>query len=240
MNSGRTKTVLITGAAGGLGSALSIVASLGGWRVVMLDKDKRRLEVAYDAIVVAGGIEPYLQIVDLSRVGPEDCQQLADALQGQSGNLDAIVHCAVAFEGLQPLDLIEPELWLQQVQVNINAPWLLSIKLLPLLRRGDSPRLVFILDQQAESKPLWGTYGLCKAAVRALAAQFDAELRNSGVQVHSIDPGPMRSALRSSVYHSENPNEVISPGIRAKQLFSIIDDCSFAGGCYVDLRVSVD
>jgi NAD(P)-dependent dehydrogenase (short-subunit alcohol dehydrogenase family) len=235
MKSERTKSLLVTGAAGGLGSALSKVAAIGGWRVVMIDKDKRGLESAYDAIISAGGIEPYLQTVDLATIGPDDCQQVADALQEKLGCLDALVHCAVAFKGLQPLDLIEPEIWLQQLQVNLNVPWLLSIKLMPLLKLGLPSSLIFILDKQADSKPLWGTYGLSKAATRALVAQFESELRSSGVRVHGIDPGPMRTSLRSSVYHSENPNDLIAPEVRARQLLSILEQSARAGECFIDL-----
>lgn len=240
MKSERTKSVVITGAAGGLGSALSRVASLGGWRVVMIDKDKRGLESAYDAIISAGGMEPYLQIVDLASIGPDDCQQLADALQDKLGCLDALVHCAVAFKGLQPLDLIEPEVWLQQLQVNLNVPWLLSIKLMPLLKISTPSSLIFIVDKQVNSKPLWGTYGLSKTAIRALVAQFASEFGSSGVRVHGIDPGPMRTSLRSSVYHSENPNDLIAPEVRARQLLSILEQIETADECFIDLQERFD
>lgn len=240
MNSERAKSVLITGAAGGLGSALSMVASLAGWRVVMIDIDKRGLESAFDAIVSAGGVEPFLQTIDLARVGPEDCQFLLVALQERLGSLNALVHCAVAFDGLQPLDLIEPDVWLHHIQVNVNAPWLLSIKLLPLLRQGAPSNLIFVLDQLVVSKPLWGTYGLSKAAIRSLAGQFESELRNSGVRVLGIDPGPMRTSLRASVYHSENPRKVTAPEVRARQLLSILEHGETTAGCYVDLHQRLD
>lgn len=240
MNSERTKSLLITGAAGGLGSALSKVASLAGWRVVMIDKDKRGLEVSFDDIVSAGGVEPLLQTVDLAKVGPDDCQILVDALQEQLGCLNALVHCAVAFKGLQPLDLIVPSDWLQEIQVNVNAPWLLSVMLLPLLKKGAPSKLIFLVDQQVDSKPLWGTYGLSKAAIMTLAGQFESELVNSGVRVHSVDPGPMRTSLRSSVYHSENPHDVTAPEIRAKQLLTILEQCQSKGKSYIDLQEGFD
>jgi NAD(P)-dependent dehydrogenase (short-subunit alcohol dehydrogenase family) len=215
--------MLVTGAAGGLGSALSMVSALNGWQVVMLDKDKRGLERHYDAIVAAGGVEPCLQPMDLAAIGPEDCQQLFAALQNQFGGLDAVVHCAVSFNGLQPLDLVPPGEWLQQVQVNVNAPWLISINLLPLLRSRGKSSLIFMLDKQADSKPLWGCYGVCKSAVKGLAAQFRAELASTNVCVHAVDPGPMRTSLRSAVFHSENPSKVIFAEEKAKKLLSILE-----------------
>jgi NAD(P)-dependent dehydrogenase (short-subunit alcohol dehydrogenase family) len=183
------KTMIVTGAAGGFGSALSLVAALGGWQVVMVDKNRRGLERHYDAIVSAGGAEPYLQVMDLASAGPGDFQQLADSLEERLGRLDALIHGAVAFAGLQPLDLIEPDLWLSQMHVNLNAPWLMSIRLLRLLRMSPSATVVFLIDQQAKSKPLWGTYAVSKAAVEALAAEFRAELHSTAICVHGIPFG---------------------------------------------------
>jgi len=215
--------MLVTGAAGGLGSALSMAAAVNGWQVIMLDKNERGLERHFDAIVAAGGVEPCLQPMDLAVIGPADCQQLSAALYHQFGGLDAVVHCAVAFQGLQPLDLIQSDEWLRQVQVNVNAPWLITINLLPLLRSRDKSGLVFILDKQADEKGLWGCYGVCKSAVRGLAAQFKSELASTNIYVHAVDPGPMRTALRLSVFHSENPSNVTSAEIKAKKLLSILE-----------------
>lgn len=236
MNSNQRKSMLITGAAGGLGSALSMAAAINGWQVVMLDKDKPGLDRHYDAIVSAGGVEPYLQPIDLAAIGPADCAQLSAAIQDQVGGLDALIHCAVSFAGLQPLDLIKPEEWLEQIQINVNAPWLISISLVPLLRLREKSSLIFVLDSQADSKALWGCYGVSKSAIRGLAAQFKAELTSTHVCVHAIDPGPMRTVLRSSVFHSENPADVAPTGVKAKQLLSILENADKQRSLYLSLN----
>lgn len=217
------RALLITGAAGGLGSALSMMAAINGWQVILVDKNKRALEKLYDEIVSAGGTEPFMQPLDLSSIGLADCQKLVTACQQEFTGLDALVHCAVSFSGLQPLDLIEPEAWLEQMQVNVNAPWLLSVSFLPLLRSRAMSSLIFVLDEQARSKALWGAYGVSKAAIQALAAHFRAELNSTTICVHAVEPGPMRTALRSSVYHSENPADVEMAGPKAIHLLSILE-----------------
>lgn len=235
MNSNQRKSMLVTGAAGGLGSALSMAAAVSGWQVVMLDKDKRGLERHYDAIAAAGGVEPFLQPIDLAAIGPADCQELSAAMQDQVGGLDALIHCAVSFAGLQPLDLIKPEDWLEQMQINVNAPWLISISLVPLLRLREKSSLIFMLDGQADSKALWGCYGVSKSAISGLAGQFKAELKSTHVCVHAIDPGPMRTALRSSVFHSENPSDAAPTGIKATQLLSILENADKQRSFYLKL-----
>lgn len=236
------RAILITGAAGGLGSALSRVAAMSGWQVIMVDRNRRTLERLYDSILAEGGQEPYIQPMDLSEIGPADCEQLVIALQQQFEGLDALVHCAVSFSGLQPLDLIEPEIWLKQMQVNVNAPWLLSVSVLPLLRARAMSSLIFVLDKKAKSRALWGAYGVSKAAVQALAEHFRAELASTAICVHAVEPGPMRTALRSAVYHSENPADVETAEHVARQLFSILEQADKHRALHVcldDLDVQV-
>jgi len=236
MNNKKIKSVLITGAAGGLGAALSKCAAIKGWQVIMMDKNKRGLERQYDVIVAAGGVAPILHPMDLAALNPAVCEQMLGALQEQLEGLDALVHCAISFKGLQPLDLIEPTDWLEQIQVNVNAPWLLTTQCIPLLKKTESAALVFILDGQPESKALWGAYGVSKAATEAMANQFYAELRNSPVRVYAIDPGPMRTALRASVYHSEHPAEVMNPEAIAEKFLRIIENEEQGMYCGINLQ----
>jgi NAD(P)-dependent dehydrogenase (short-subunit alcohol dehydrogenase family) len=238
MDHKKRKSVLITGAAGGLGSALSMCAAIGGWQVIMMDKNKRGLERHCDEIVAAGGVAPILHPMDLAALNPPACKQLLCALQEQLGGLNALVHCAVSFRGLQPLDLIEPTDWLEQIQVNVNAPWLLSTQCMPVLQKAKTASLIFILDDQPESKALWGAYGVSKASTKAMANQFFAELQNSPIRVHAIDPGPMRSALRASVYHSEHPGDVQAPEAAAANIFRLMEHD--ASGLESEVNIQAD
>jgi NAD(P)-dependent dehydrogenase (short-subunit alcohol dehydrogenase family) len=198
------------------------LAAASGWLTILIDKNKRALERLYDEIVRAGGVEPFLQILDLAAVGPDECDKLLLALESEAGGLDALVHCAVSFSGLQPLDLLEPNEWLNQLQVNLNAPWMLTVKCLPFLKKSPQASVLFLLDGQPKSKALWGAYGVSKAGLQALAEQFNAELKGSGICVHAVDPGPMRTSLRSSVFHSEHPASVRTPDQVAEQLVALL------------------
>ena len=116
------KTIIVTGAAGGLGSALSLVCARAGFNTVMLDCDKLGLEAAYDRITDAGLPDPALYPLDLATAGPEDFDQLLETVSTEFGGLDALVHCAARFEGLTPLEQVSPPEWLMNIQVNLNAP----------------------------------------------------------------------------------------------------------------------
>ena len=217
------KTIIVTGAAGGLGSALSMLAAREGFNTVMVDCDQLRLDEAYDRITDTGLPDPVLHPLDLSGAGPEHFDELLDQVNSEFGGLDAVVHCAARFEGLTPLEQVSPPEWLMQIQVNLNAAWLLSAQSLPLLRKSEAGRLYFLLEDMPKVEgAFWGAYGVAKHALRALVSQFAAECRSSTVQVLGINPGPLRSALRSVAYHAENPASQPDPEVAAGQIMQLL------------------
>jgi len=231
------KTIIVTGAAGGLGSALSMVAAREGFNTVMVDCDQRRLEEAYDRITDAGLPDPALYPLDLSAAGPEHFDELLDKVISEFGGLDAVIHCAARFEGLTPLDQVSPQEWLLQIQVNLNAAWLLSAQSLALLRNSEAGRLYFLLEDMSKVEgAFWGAYGISKHALKALVSQFAAECRSSNVQVLGINPGPLRSALRSLAYHAENPASQPDPEVAAGQIMQYLKGDIEPGGNFVELQ----
>jgi len=214
---------LITGAAGGLGSAIALECAAGGAGLVLLDKDRRGLGQLSDRIAGQGFALPGLYPLNLASTGVDEFNELAATIGSEFGGLDALVHCALEFQGLQPLDQVQPQDWLQSMQVNVNAPWLLSCALLPLLQRSEHGRLFFMLDDLDKvADAFWGAYGTSKAALHGLVKQFDAALSHTGISVRGIIPGPMRTAFRSRIYQAEDPLEQPDPAIVAGKIVAML------------------
>jgi hypothetical protein len=64
------------------------------------------------------------------------------------------------------------------------------------------------------------------------------ECGSSGVSVRGVVPGPMRSAIRSSVYHSENPAELPSARPVAERIARFLDGQENWANTVIDFRVS--
>jgi NAD(P)-dependent dehydrogenase (short-subunit alcohol dehydrogenase family) len=204
------QVMLVTGAAGGFGSEFARQAASAGATVVLAGKRVRALERVYDEIAQAGGPEPAIYPINLEGATPAELETLAETVGQQCGRLDVLVHAAASFSGLTPLDTLPPEDWMRSLQVNLNAPFLLTQACLPLLRahRG---RCVFVLDDEARvGKAFWNAYGVAKFALRGLVSQWSQELESSGVRILAYTPPPMRTTLRARAYFAENPLEVAS------------------------------
>ena len=87
------RVVLVAGAAGGLGAAASLACAKAGATLVLLGRKLAPLNRLYDA-VKAVGPEPILYPLDLEGASPDDFDQLGQAIDGEFGRLDGLLHCA--------------------------------------------------------------------------------------------------------------------------------------------------
>ena len=198
------RVVLVSGAHGGLGSAAAVACARAGATVVLLGRKLPKLNRVYDAVAQAGA-EPLLYPLDLEGASPDDYAELADRLRAELGHLDGVLHCAVEFKGLTPLEHTDPAAFARVMHVNLTAPWWLSQACLPLLRQAQDAALVFALDDlERVSQPYWGAYGIAQHGLAAMVGMLHAELASSSVRVSALQPGPMRTGLRSRAYADDN------------------------------------
>lgn len=198
------RVILVSGAHGGLGSAAAVACARAGATVVLLGRKLPKLNRVYDAVAQAGA-EPLLYPLDLEGATPDDYAELADRLRAELGRLDGVLHCAVEFKGLTPLEHTDPAAFARAMHVNLTAPWWLSQACLPLLRQSQDAALVFALDDlERVGQPYWGAYGIAQHGLAAMVGMLHAELASSSVRVSALQPGPMRTGLRSRAYADDN------------------------------------
>lgn len=204
------KTILITGAGDGIGKATARAFASHGATVVLLGRTIHKLEQVYDEIIHAGSPEPAIYPMNLEGAAPKDYQDLATTLEDQFGALHGLLHNAANLGASTPMALYDIELWYKVMQVNLNAPFVMTQALLPLISKTPESSILFTVDDK--SSAYWGAYGVSKAAVtgfmQILADELDSE---NPVKVNGIDPGPTQSALRMRAYPGENPNEMTPP-----------------------------
>lgn len=206
----RQRSVLITGAGDGLGAELALAAGRAGAEVILLGRTVHKLEQVYDAIVREGGPCPAIYPLDLEGASPDDYQTLADNIESQCGALDGLIHNAAILGRRTPIEQYPPLEWARVLQVDLNAPMLLTQALLPRLQAAQTPCVLFLGEDKARA--YWGAYGVAKAGLRALAKIVHDELEaRAHIRVEHIDPGPMRTGLRRSAYWGESPEEVPAP-----------------------------
>ena len=200
------QVILITGAGGGLGATAALALARQGAHIIMLDKSIPRLEKIYDAIVAAGGPEPMLYPFDLAGASEEQYQDMADAIQQRYGSLQGVLHSAVEFSAYTPVASHKTSDWGHTLNVNLNAAFLLSRVLLPVLQNSPQAAIVFTSDSAARKATAFtGAYGVSKVAMEAFAKILADELESGRkIRVNVLIPGPIHSPLRTKAYPAED------------------------------------
>ena len=209
----RDRVVLVTGATGGLGRALSLAGAAAGATVVLHGRVVRKLESLYDEIKRAGYPEPTILPLDLAKASADDFANVASALEAQLGRLDALVHTAAMLGSLGPIEHQSFDSWLALLRVNVAAPMGLTRAMIRLMNASPDASVVFTLDNRGiEPRAYWGGYAVTKAAVAALARELADEWENRlRLRVNAVVPGPMRSPLRTQTHPAEDKSTLPMP-----------------------------
>lgn len=219
------RVILVTGAHGGLGREAAIACARAGATVVLLGRKVPKLNRVYDAIAndPAGLPEPLNYPFDLEGASPADHADLVARIEGALGRLDGVLHCAAEFKGLTPLEHADPATVAREVHVNLTARIWLTQACLSALRRQPDAAVVFVVDDAARTAgAYWGGYGLVQPALAALIAQLHAETAKSTVRVAGLQPGPMRTGLRSRAYVEEDDRTAVDAAAYAPACVTLL------------------
>ena len=207
------RVILVTGAAAGIGQAAALAFAQHGATLVLLDRQEKTLAQTYDAIEQAGGAQPAIIVLDLAKASPEHYETLRQQLEREFGRLDGLLHNAAELGELAPLELYNLELWSKVFTVNVHASLLLTRACLPLLRKSQDASIIFTTaDVGRKGRAYWGAYGVTCFALEGLMQTLAEELEvNTNIRVNSLDPGPVRTAMRAHAYPAENPAGLPEP-----------------------------
>lgn len=207
------RVILVTGATGALGSAAARAYAAHGATVILLGRSVRKLEMVYDSIEAAGHPQPAIYPMNLEGAAPKDYDDLAATLAQEFGRLDGILHSAGRLGHLTPLGQYRTDGWVKVMQVNLNAPFLLTAATLDLLKASPDASVVFTgSDVGRHGRAYWGAYAISNAAVENMMQIWADELEtNTPIRVNSLDPGAVRSDLRARAFPGEDPRSIPRP-----------------------------
>lgn len=196
------RVVLITGAAGTLGRVAALAAAGAGATVVLLDKNREKLEKVYDDIIAAGFPQPAIYPLDLTTATEQEFAFLAARIEQEFDRLDGLLHTAAELGVLGPIVDLGAVQMEQLWRVNCFAPQQMTRALLPLLNRTGHAVIIFTTDSAARrGKAYWGAYGITKIAMEGLARILADELEGLGrIQVEIFEPGPFLSPIHCQAF----------------------------------------
>ena len=206
------RIILVTGASDGIGREAAMTYARYGASVILLGRNDEKLRHVADRIAQQTGRQPQWYTLDLLTCTADDCHQLAQRIGGQYPRLDGVLHNAGLLGDVCPMIEQDPQVWQQVMQVNVNATFMLTQALLPLLLKSDSGSLVFTsssVGQQGRAN--WGAYAASKFATEGMMQVLADEYQNRPLRVNCINPGGTRTGMRANAFPAEDPQKLKTP-----------------------------
>lgn len=227
------KVIVVTGAGAGIGRTVSLTCAKHGATVVLLGRTTQKLEMVYDEIEAAGGPQPAIYPINFEGACEKDYTDLAQALFDEFGKVDALLHNAADLGERTPITNYAADTWTRVMQVNVNAPFMLTQALLPVIEKAEQGSIVFTGSSVGyQGRAFWGAYAASKAANENMMQTLAQELQGTtNIRVNSINPGATRTQMRAAAYPAENPADVKSPeALMPLYLYLLSDDSKAVSG----------
>jgi NAD(P)-dependent dehydrogenase (short-subunit alcohol dehydrogenase family) len=187
------RTVLVTGAARGVGRTIAECCARQGARLILADVlDKEGSATAADL----AGQGHTVRFVRVDLADPTSIDALAANIRANDGAVHGLVNnAAIATNvGGMAFEDISIELWDRVSTVNVRGTWLMTRAIVPLMPTGSDGRIVNVASDTA----LWGaprllSYVASKGAVMSMTRSLARELGPRGIGITCIAPGIMRN-----------------------------------------------
>ncbi|MFI4965219.1 MAG: SDR family NAD(P)-dependent oxidoreductase [Caulobacterales bacterium] len=227
------KVALVTGAAGGIGTAISARFAAEGAHVVLADLDEAKVQDAAAQIPHRSG-EPALGVrCDVSR--EDDVGRAVEAAIARFGAIDAVVNNA-GMMTFTPLHELTADQWLKVLGVDLLGAFYFTKQ--ALLRMPKGGAIVNIASVHAvETTPNVAPYAAAKAALLSLTRSTAIEGKARGVRANAILPGAIDTPMLWDNPNVKSGAEVIDRNnvgrpqdVAAAAAFLASEDAAFITG----------
>jgi NAD(P)-dependent dehydrogenase (short-subunit alcohol dehydrogenase family) len=181
------KTAIVTGAASGIGLAITRLYLAEGAQVLAVDRD------SFDPSGLKADDALALLVLDITT--PDAPQRITEAALSRFGKIDILVNNAgVCLPG--SIEDQTPESWARTMEINVTAPFMITRAVVPHLKARGWGRIINLGSIMSEfGGPSLCAYGTSKHAIAGLTRSLSADLGKYGITANYLQPGAILTPL---------------------------------------------
>jgi NAD(P)-dependent dehydrogenase (short-subunit alcohol dehydrogenase family) len=198
----KNSTVLIVGAAQGIGRATAEAFAAQGATLALADVSGT-VHATLDGILAAvpetEGVALTADITD-----PRQCAEAADATVERFGGIDVLAVVAGVMQQAAAVVDLDPEEWDRVMAVNAKGPFLMAKAVVPHMRRQGRGRIINVGSWWGHSgHAYFSAYCASKAAMRILTQAIADEVARDGITANALIPGNVNTSMHEDALQLE-------------------------------------
>jgi len=214
------KVVIVTGAAGNVGVALTKLLAARGARVAAVDRSVDALAARLGSL----GEGLRLPVDDLS--DPTQAAAAVDTVAQRLGRLDGVAATVGTF-AMAPVAETTPELWERMLRMNVLSAATVFSAALPHLRAAGGGSLVAIAAGAALRAPGgMAAYAASKSAVLRLVEALSDEGKPDRIRVNAVLPGTIDTPQNRAAMPNADPAHWVTPAQVAEAMVFLLSNAS--------------
>ena len=191
------KVALVTGASYGIGFAIASAMSDAGATIVFNDISADKVEMGLKSYEEKG-IKAHGYVCDVTR--EEQVTEMVSRIEKEVGVIDILVNNAGIIKRI-PMTEMTAEQWRQVIDVDLNAPFIVSKAVIPAMNRKGHGKIINICSMMSElGRETVSAYAAAKGGLKMLTRNICSEYGEYNIQCNGIGPGyiatPQTAPLR--------------------------------------------
>jgi Dehydrogenases with different specificities (related to short-chain alcohol dehydrogenases) len=191
------KVALVTGASYGIGFAIATAFAQAGAKIVFNDIKQELVDKGI-ASYKEEGIEAHGYVCDVTK--EEEVQAMVDRIGNEVGAISILVNNAGIIKRIPMCDMTA-EQWRQVIDVDLNAPFIVSKAVIPSMIRNGGGKIINICSMMSElGRETVAAYAAAKGGLKMLTRNIASEYGEFNIQCNGIGPGyiatPQTAPLR--------------------------------------------
>lgn len=206
------QTVLVTGAAGGLGRSVIERFLLQGWTVIGTYNQSEPTDLKG---------QDRLHWIELDVSEPHAVHRAIDEMEKNHGPIHSLVHCAGGFRYSKIEDTVDEDIEFL-LNANLKSAILLVRELIPRMKERNFGRIILISSKTVQQSPAgMSVFAASKAGLISLAESVAEEVRSFDININCLLPTIIDTPMNRRDLPQANFNSWVKPGELADIILSL-------------------
>jgi NAD(P)-dependent dehydrogenase (short-subunit alcohol dehydrogenase family) len=226
MHDFREKVVIVTGAAGNLGQAVSRAFLAAGAHVVLVDRKPDRLPQLYPSLV---GSSDHVLATSVDQTEQAAVQQMVDQVLERFGRIDVVANTVGGYRAGAPVHETSLQDWEFMLDLNARTAFTISHAVVPAMLEQGYGKIIHTGSRAAlQGNARAAAYSAAKGAVVRLTESLSSEVKRQGINVNCVLPGTIDTPDNRQSMPNADHSRWVTPEALADVIMFLASDAARA------------